>query len=361
MKKIVFIHLLNDFSGSPKVLSQVIDIANASGVEVHLYTCTGGTGFLDRVNAKRFYFPYKHFSNKLLTFFSFFSSQLVLFLKLLKYRNDSDVVFYINTMLPFAAALAGKVMGKKVVIHIHETSIKPRLFKSFLRLMIKVSASKILFVSEYLKINEEFDGVESAVIYNGIESQKSFPVLKSHSDSFLVLMICSLRTYKGVFEFVALAAKFKVVKPEVRFTLILNAIDSEIKLFFQDVLLPTNLTIVSKLSDVKPYYLESNLLVNFSKPDEWIETFGLTIVEGMSYGLPVIVPPVGGPAEIVVNGEQGYLINSCDMEELVSKISFLIDNPVEYHRFASNAFIRAKEFSLEVFRQKIEEFLFEKK
>lgn len=357
MKKIVFVHLLNDFSGSPKVLSQVMDVASSLEVESHLYTCSGGVGFLDSAKAKRFSFPYKHFSNKVLTFLSFFSSQLILFLKLLKYRKDADTVFYINTMLPFGAALAGKLMGKRVVFHIHETSIKPRVFKKFLRLIIKVSASEIVFVSEYLRKAEVFDGIQSRVIYNGISSQKYLLESRKHGEGFSVLMICSLRAYKGVLEFVALANQVFKIKSDVRFTLILNASEKDINSFFQDEVLPNNLTILAKQVDVTSYYLGANLLVNLSKPSDCIETFGLTIVEGMAYWLPVIVPPVGGPSEIVQHGENGYLVDCRDLEKLVTSVCYLIDHPAEYNRLSINAFKRAQDFSLDVFDQKIKDLL----
>ncbi len=45
MKKIVFVHLLNDYSGSPKVLSQVIRVGQNSGYEVDLYTGRSEDGF----------------------------------------------------------------------------------------------------------------------------------------------------------------------------------------------------------------------------------------------------------------------------------------------------------------------------
>ena len=37
MKKIIFIHLLNDFSGSPKVLSQIVKICNDNNQELSIH------------------------------------------------------------------------------------------------------------------------------------------------------------------------------------------------------------------------------------------------------------------------------------------------------------------------------------
>lgn len=334
-----------------------MDVANSLGIETHLYACSGGTGFLDRVSAKRFSFPYKHFRNKFLTLLSFLWSQLVLFLQLLKYRKEPDTVFYINTMLPFGAALSGKLMGKKVIYHIHETSIKPRILKLFLRWVINLTATEVIFVSEYLRSSEVFNRVESTVIYNGISIPISIPKKNNQDGFFSVLMVCSLRVYKGVNEYVALANKMSNIGTNIHFTLILNANKADIDSFFHDVVLPANLVILSKQPDVTAYYLESDLLVNFSRPDSCVETFGLTIVEGMSYGLPVIVPPIGGPSEIIQNGEHGYLVDSRDLEELVFRINYLRDNPSEYKRLSINAFNRAKDFSLESFTQNIKDTL----
>lgn len=79
--KILCFHLLNDYSGSPKVLSQVIKGFVKSGNEIDLFCAENGEeGFLsnlDKVNYKPFY--YKWSSVKLLTLFRLFYSQLLLF------------------------------------------------------------------------------------------------------------------------------------------------------------------------------------------------------------------------------------------------------------------------------------------
>ena len=56
--------------------------------------------------------------------------------------------------------------------------------------------------------------------------------------------------------------------------------------------------------------------MNLSDPELCIETFGLTIIEGMAYGLPAIVPNVGGPTEIVLNGYNGYTIDVTNAAEI---------------------------------------------
>jgi glycosyltransferase involved in cell wall biosynthesis len=53
------------------------------------------------------------------------------------------------------------------------------------------------------------------------------------------------------------------------------------------------------------YYLLSDIL---AFPSAWQEPFGMTIVEGMATGLPVVAFNRGGPAEIVDHGRTGWLV-----------------------------------------------------
>ena len=57
----------------------------------------------------------------------------------------------------------------------------------------------------------------------------------------------------------------------------------------------------------------------FLFPVKWQEPFGLVLIEAMSCGTPVIAYPNGGPAEIVKDGETGFLVNNVD--EMARKIT----------------------------------------
>ncbi|MEM6725343.1 MAG: glycosyltransferase, partial [Bacteroidota bacterium] len=140
MKKVVCIHLFNDFSGSPLVLSTAIKGFRKNKIPVDLITCGGREGFLSHLDVKERHFFYRWLPNKYLRLVVFMLSQLQIFFMMLRYWRQ-DVVIYINTLLPFGAALAGKLMGKRVVYHVHETSVNPPSLKSFLKGMAKRCAS----------------------------------------------------------------------------------------------------------------------------------------------------------------------------------------------------------------------------
>lgn len=350
MKKIVFIHLLNDRSGSPKVLSQTIKALKDKGYQTELLTSSHQDGFLTGVADRNRSLFYRRSENKFVTLFYYVLSQTVLFFQCLRYWNQ-DVVFYINTMMPFGGALSGKLLGKKVIYHVHETGLKPKVLHSFLRSVISFTADKVIFVSKYLKEVEIFENKKQVIIYNTLESrmiEKQNIVKKD----FTVLMVCSLKIYKGVFEFIQLAKFLSDVK-ELQFQLVLNATKDEISEYLKGSEKPSNLVIFDRQNDLSKFYRDASLLLNLSRQDEVQETFGLTILEGMEYGIPAIVPPIGGPTEIVREGIDGFQISCYETEKIAGKIKFLMENKDEYLKLSKNARERVKEFDIKVFEEKI--------
>ncbi|WP_129211359.1 glycosyltransferase family 4 protein [Candidatus Pseudomonas adelgestsugas] len=356
MKKIIFFHLLNDYSGSPKVLSQVIAAILKKGINVELFCGGGKNGFLSSVPCVQRQYFYRRFNSKYITLLSYSLSQFILFFKLLSYRKSSTV-FYVNTMLPFGAALAGKILQIKVFYHIHETSVHPKLLKLFLRWMVDRCSSKNIFVSHFLAEEEYFPKIKSRVIYNSI-SQNMVRIAANHiykikpSNKICILMICSLKSYKGINELISIA-NLLVYNKAITFQLILGASDAQVARFFSDTKLPDNLVITSQCDDVIPFYKKASVLLNLSKPKEWVETFGLTILEALSFGIPCIVPPVGGPVELVSNDKEGYLIDSGRVKEISTKLEFLQKNPDTCFRLSKAAKIKSLSFSVNNFESNV--------
>lgn len=69
------------------------------------------------------------------------------------------------------------------------------------------------------------------------------------------------------------------------------------------------------------------------------ETTGLTVLESLAAGIPVIAPRAGGFINSVHNGENGFLYNSGDANDFIEKLKLLIDNSDLRHQMG----IKAKE------------------
>lgn len=342
--KIYAFHLLNDYSGSPKVLMQLVNGWVKKGINVTVVTASGCKGFLSGLQGAGYInFWYAFAKNPFLRLLNFIISQVHLFFKLFFKIKKEDII-YINTVLPFGAALLGKLKGCRVIYHIHETSVKPKILKKFLFGVVNTCSHDAIFVSDFLLHEEKHLKAKKHILYNAIEDsflEEGFKAGETYTKNRNVLMICSLKEYKGVYEFMQLANSLK----NYNFILVVNASKTEIDNFFNNTQLPGNLTVFPTQTDTHPFYRWADIVVNLSRRDEWVETFGLTILEGMAYGLPAIVPVVGGITELVDEGQNGYHIDCRELNSLSGKIQHLLESTSLFEAMRKHAQQKVLQFT----------------
>ena len=76
-----------------------------------------------------------------------------------------------------------------------------------------------------------------------------------------------------------------------------------------------------------------------------METFGLTALEAMTYGLPVIVPPAGGIAEITPDGKVGFHLDGRATAAVAEKLGALSRRPDYYAAMSRAARLHAQRFT----------------
>jgi glycosyltransferase involved in cell wall biosynthesis len=77
-------------------------------------------------------------------------------------------------------------------------------------------------------------------------------------------------------------------------------------------------------------------------PDGWVEAFGLTMVEAMASGTPLITTRSGGIPDVVSDGETGILVDPGNIESIASAVIDLLRNPEIASRIATAARHRAR-------------------
>ncbi|MCK9504230.1 MAG: glycosyltransferase family 4 protein [Porticoccaceae bacterium] len=295
---------------------------------------------------------------RLLTLLTFLSSQVSLFFNLLGDRRiDRDAVLYVNTLLPFGAALYGKLTNRRVIYHLHEVSVSPAPLRWFLTAIARVTASDLVYVSDFHRHRLPISGVRSHTVYNALDAKffdnaGQHVYQHRHDGKFRVLMLASLRDYKGVPEFLWLASSL-IQHDDIVFDLVANDDDLDIQRYFYAKQKSDNVIVHRRTDNPAAYYATASLVVNLSRPDQCIETFGLTLLEAMAFGIPVIAPPVGGPQELVDSGVEGYCIDSRDGKALMETVLELSAKPDLCEVLSTNARLRAEQFSPEAFAQNL--------
>ncbi|MGE5222664.1 MAG: glycosyltransferase [Omnitrophica WOR_2 bacterium] len=90
---------------------------------------------------------------------------------------------------------------------------------------------------------------------------------------------------------------------------------------------------------LKYYYSAADVFI--STP--WYEPFGITPVEAMACGTPVIGSNVGGIKYTVREGETGFLVSPNDPVMLSERLAYLFSNPDELKRMSRQAVKRAND------------------
>lgn len=340
MKRIVCFHLLNDYSGSPKVLNMALKGLLEKEYRIDLVTSQKG-GVLDELNSceriKIYRYSYAFSNNSIVTILRYLYVLVYTFFFSFRYLFQRNIIFLLNTLMPVGPALAGKIMGKKVIYYYHENAFVKGCFYKILAFMMQWLADEIICVSDYqcgfLKRKEHV-----VVIPNSLSADfenRCEEIRELDKDCKTVLMLSSLKLYKGTLEFIQLTQRL----PQYHFVLVINDTQENINIFCSEYNIPccNNLEVWDRQSDVIPFYKKASIVLNLSNKKDFVETFGLTALEAMTAGIPVIVPTEGGISELVEDGVNGYKIDVQDLDRIEQTIIQILSDKQMYRSLSENA------------------------
>lgn len=246
-----------------------------------------------------------------------------------------------NLLGRLAARKAGK---KKVITTVHSLLEKdyPGLFSRFANSWAERATRGLtdhfIAVSQGLRDRLISSGVPAngvTVIYNGVSLEEIAPSAEPGSvrremgflpETPLVGIVARLHEVKGHSYFLEAARNILLQRPEIRF-LVVGAGPSRpaLEKLAGEFGIKEQVVFTGFVDNVYSLMADLDLLVISSL---W-EGFGLTAIEAMALGVPVVATEVGGLPEVVLHGETGLLAPPANPAALARNIVWMLDHPGE--------------------------------
>lgn len=251
----------------------------------------------------------------------------------------SDIV-YINTSVVMDYLLAARLFPRRAVVHIHE--IPAGAVLSILRGLVRWSSARIVFNS---KATKAAFGVrawsDAPVIYNGI---KGPPVPEAATYDghrpLRALMLGRVNRIKGqeiLLEAVAMlpaALRARLCVRVVGSAFEDPAREQSLHALSGTLGVTETVSIEPFIADTAPLYRWADIVV---VPSRLPESLGRVAIEAMSYGRPPLASAIGGLAEVVLDGQTGWLVEPASVAALAQALTRIIEQPEEWAGFPDAA------------------------
>lgn len=267
-------------------------------------------------------------------------------------------IIHAHYAIPHAASayLAKQILAPlpiKTITTLHGTDITlvgvEQSFHKVIKFVIEQSDG-VTVVSEYLRRQtiEEF-GIERdiRVIYNFVDPSRADPgSTPCQRDTFapggesILMHASNFREVKRVGDVVQIFAGVRAQIP-AKLVLIGEGPDQpHIQQLIKELNLSDSVIFLGALDQVEPLFHCADLFLLPSAQ----ESFGLTALEAMNCGVPVIATEIGGLPEVITHGETGYLFPVGDTQAMAQSAVSLLTNSAEHERFSQAARVRAQEY-----------------
>lgn len=298
---------------------------------------------------KLFIFP----TNSCCRLFYYWDS-LVLARKIFK-EKEIDLIF---TQDPFETGLAGWLISKikkvPLQLQIHTDFLSPYFWQESLSNKIRVLLAKFLIpkaqtlrvVSERIKKSVistlKFPSFRIFVlpIFVDVETIKKTEVVvdlheKYKDFNFIILMASRLSKEKNIG--LGIKAMRKIIENYPKIGLIIvgsGPEEKKLKFLVENNGLSKNVKFEPWTKDIFSYYKTADLLLLTSN----YEGYGLTVVEAMASGCPVLMTDVGCAGEIINDGENGLIRRVGDGVGITSAIVKILSEPDLREKIRKNSF-----------------------
>lgn len=249
-------------------------------------------------------------------------------------KNDIEIV-HCNSLNSPELLLISKIFNPKIKIFytIHGMNQYKQLSK-IRKIYRNLICNNIIAISNCVKKDIVDNGAsftKTITIYNALETNKfTVPTLKEFNKKEPILgnVARIMPEVKGQDVLISAISKLKNNYPSIKCYFAGATSESDGKSFIElkkqvkQRKLEENVFFVGNVKDVTSFLNKIDIFVLPSR----FEGFGLSLVEAMCMGVPIIASNIDGPSEIIKNEGYGKLFKSEDSNELALKIKDIIEN-----------------------------------
>ena len=364
MKNVLFVHSSSELYGSDKSLLNIVKHIDKEKFKVFvILPCEGPLvkelEKISGVNVEKFEIAVLRRKNLSIMGGIKYIRDFYYSYKFLKsYIKDNNInIVDTNTSVIFPGAIVAKRLGCKSIWHIREiikSSIENKIISFIMQRYSDLIVANSKATGKALKVNQE----KVRVIYNAIEEKNTTEKKNKTETKFTVGMAGRINRWKGQKLFVDAAEVVHKYYPDVIFKVAGDVyigeehLKQELQEYISNKGLTNYIKLVGQINDMNSFYESIDVFV---LPSIQPEPFGLVIIEAMEHKVPVIATNHGGPAEIITNGEDGFLVDFNDCNELAKSIIKLIEDDSLREKISENGFKKKRKlFSVEEMVKAIE-------
>lgn len=259
-----------------------------------------------------------------------FRTKLYPYFKMKKWlqKEKVDVLVEVDTI--FSKSMSSLLKRLNIVeigwehFHYHyQTSQKQRLKKNQSYVVTLTQRDRQQYINEGGFDEEKVVCIPNPAMFN--------PSNEYHHDAHCVLYVGRFTKQKNLFD---LLQAWSTIETDWTLQLVGDGEDKEtIQAFIKEKEL-TNVSILPTQKDVTSFYKKASLFVLSSI----YEGLPMVLVEAASFGLPCVSYDCPtGPAEIIQDGQTGFLVEVGQIEQLAERIKYLMDHPTLAQQFSTNA------------------------
>lgn len=267
-------------------------------------------------------------------------------------ERDVDLVHANGEKVSIYAGLAARVAGCPCVFWLHDAP-GAGTARAVQGIMARTPHAAAVTCSAWMAdaFEARYQGVRAFPILNGVLEADVLRAARADlgwpGDALVATFAGRLQRWKGPDVFVRAAAEAARADRRVRFLVMGGALFGRERAFAEslpalaaDLGLGDRIRFTGHRDDALDLIAASDIVVHASVAPE---PFAMVVAEAMMLGKPVIATTVGGPQEMIVDGEHGLLLPPADPSALAAAIASLAGDAALRVRLGRAARARARE------------------